>query len=433
MCGKLGYLPLLLLALSYLFKSTAAEAVAIDTNNLQPIAYSNELLVLLFYSERCKFSTQFLPIFDATADRLKLEYGDTGKVALGKVDCLSQHKWSSRFDIRKYPTVKIIRLGFISKTEYRGQRSVEALLQFVENELKEPIKEFKSLRKIQMEDNNKYLIIGYFKHKDQLEYQIYRRASISMKDVCQFHVSFNSNSTDNDTITFRRDLKKDSIHTPVMYSGNMTNINDLIVWIENKCARVVRELTFENAEEIGEEGRPLLILFHSRTDSKSREQFENIVETQLIEDLHAVNFLTADGERFAHPLYHMGKSETDLPLIAVDSFDHMYMFPNYHDILKPGELKQFISQLLSGQLHNDSLKEIDLDSNSDEDDELFNLENWQNDIANDNKDQPDPNLKFASIYFDYLDEKTTKKTIPQSKFKELLPSKLRYTFVKDEL
>lgn len=128
----------------------------------------------------------------------------------------------------------------------------------------------------------------------------------------------------------------------------------------------------------------------------------------------------------------MGKSESDLPLIAIDSFDHMYTFPNYQDILKPGQLKQFISQLLFGQLHNDSLKEVDLASDSDEDDELFKVENWQNDIANDNKDQPDANLKF-SIYLDYLDEKTTKKTLPQSKFKELLPSKLRYTFVKDEL
>lgn len=432
MCKQLGFLPVLLLALCYLIKSTAAEAISIDTNNLQALAYSSELLVLLFYSEKCKFSTQFLPIFDVTADRLRLDYGDTGKVAFGKVDCLSQHKWSSRFGISKYPTVKIIRLGFISKTEYRGQRSVEALLQFVENELKEPTKEFKSFDNIQIEDNNKYLIIGQFKHRDQLEYQIYRRASISMKDICQFHVSFNANSTDNDSITLRRDLKKDSIHTPVKYSGNMTNINDLIVWIENKCARVVRELTFENAEEIGEEGLPLLILFHSRTDSKSREQFENVVETQLVDELHAVNFVTADGERFAHPLYHMGKSESDLPLIAIDSFDHMYTFPNYQDILKPGQLKQFISQLLFGQLHNDSLKEVDLASDSDEDDELFKVENWQNDIANDNKDQPDANLKF-SIYLDYLDEKTTKKTLPQSKFKELLPSKLRYTFVKDEL
>ena len=43
-----------------------------------------------------------------------------------------------------------------------------------------------------------------------------------------------------------------------------------------------------------------------------------------------VNFLTADGLKFSHPLYHLGKSTNDLPVLAIDSFRHMYLFP--HDI-----------------------------------------------------------------------------------------------------
>ena len=31
-----------------------------------------------------------------------------------------------------------------------------------------------------------------------------------------------------------------------------------------------------------------------------------------------VNFLIADGVKFAHPLHHLGKSKSDLPLIAID-------------------------------------------------------------------------------------------------------------------
>ena len=36
-----------------------------------------------------------------------------------------------------------------------------------------------------------------------------------------------------------------------------------------------------------------------------------------------VNFLMADGKQFAHPLYHLGKTERDLPVIAIDSFRHV--------------------------------------------------------------------------------------------------------------
>lgn len=53
-----------------------------------------------------------------------------------------------------------------------------------------------------------------------------------------------------------------------------------------------------------------------------------------------VNFLLADGIKFAHPLHHLGKSKEDLPLIAIDSFRHMYLFKNYEDIHTPGKLKQ---------------------------------------------------------------------------------------------
>lgn len=64
-----------------------------------------------------------------------------------------------------------------------------------------------------------------------------------------------------------------------------------------------------------------------------------------------VNFLTADGVRFEHPLHHLGKSISDLPLIAIDSFRHMYMFPDYKEMEKPGRLKRFLLDLYSGKLH----------------------------------------------------------------------------------
>ena len=45
--------------------------------------------------------------------------------------------------------------------------------------------------------------------------------------------------------------------------------------------------------------------------------------------LENINFLTADGVTFAHPLQHLGKSKNDLPLIAIDSFRHMYLFSKF--------------------------------------------------------------------------------------------------------
>lgn len=59
----------------------------------------------------------------------------------------STNKWlageiASRFHITKYPTLKVIRNGQPAKREYRGQRSVEAFVEFVKKQLEDPIKEF---------------------------------------------------------------------------------------------------------------------------------------------------------------------------------------------------------------------------------------------------------------------------------------------------
>ena len=45
--------------------------------------------------------------------------------------------------------------------------------------------------------------------------------------------------------------------------------------------------------------------------------------------LGTINAVHADGLKFSHPLNHLGKSIADLPLLAIDSFRHMYLYPEF--------------------------------------------------------------------------------------------------------
>lgn len=45
-----------------------------------------------------------------------------------------------------------------------------------------------------------------------------------------------------------------------------------------------REITFENAEELTEEGLPFLILFHAPDDTESIKNYKAIVESQLLSE-----------------------------------------------------------------------------------------------------------------------------------------------------
>lgn len=113
-----------------------------------------------------------------------------------------------------------------------------------------------------------------------------------------------------------------------------------------------------------------------------------------------VNFLTADGNKFAHPLHHLGKSSSDLPLIAIDSFRHMYLFPKFDDIYQPGKLKSFLQDLYSGKLHREFHYGPDTSSNE------------------------VPQLPGQA---------KVPTSPPESTFKKLAPSKNRYTLLRDEL
>lgn len=56
---------------------------------------------------------------------------------VGCCDCLAG--LAARYQISKYPTIKLFRYGQPTKREYRGQRSVDSLSSFVEEQLKNSI------------------------------------------------------------------------------------------------------------------------------------------------------------------------------------------------------------------------------------------------------------------------------------------------------
>ncbi|XP_076634350.1 endoplasmic reticulum protein 44 isoform X2 [Colletes latitarsis] len=379
-------------------------AVSLTQQNIDMTLASNELVFINFYAQWCRFSNLLAPIFEEAATKVRNAFPEPGKVVMAKVDCDKESSIASRFHITKYPTLKVIRNGQPTKREYRGQRSVEAFEEFIKKQLEDPINEFDDLKDLNNLDDKKRMIIGYFDRKDVPEYEMFRRVATNLKDDCQFHVGFGNSSRamhppEEPIIVFRSDkaLSNDEDET---YHGSLKNFDELNVWAQEKCVPLVREITFGNAEELTEEGLPFLILFHAPDDIESVKMYKDVVAKTLIDEKQNVNFLTANGLKFAHPLHHLGKTPADLPLIAIDSFRHMYLFPNFHDIHVEGKLKGFLQDLYSGNLHRE-----------------FHY-------------GPSHNTDEVPQIVEQIKVPTTP---PESSFKKLAPSKNRYTLLRDEL
>ncbi|GFS69680.1 endoplasmic reticulum resident protein 44 [Nephila pilipes] len=383
----------------YLFlclQVTDAKAVDLTENNFDQHVANNELVFLNFYADWCRFSQILGPIFNEAAETIAKEFA-TGKVLFGKVDSVAETNLAQRFKISKYPTLKLIRNGKLMKREYRGQRSLEALIEHVRDLMKDPVKELITDEDIKNVDVNKRKVIIYTPDKASPIYEIFLKVAMDLRDDCQFFIvkgllgESSILPEQKAKIIFNPSKSKIGINDEE-YIGALLSYDELSAWTTNRCIPLVREITFENAEELTEEGLPFLILFHHPDDSESSKLFTNAVQTQLLDDRTLVNFLIADGVKFAHPLHHLGKTQSDLPLIAIDSFRHMYLFPNFNDIHTPGKLKEFVLDLFSGKLHRE---------------------------------------------FHYGPDPVTNNVIstnpPESTFRKLAPSRNRYTLLRDEL
>ncbi|GBM18794.1 Endoplasmic reticulum resident protein 44 [Araneus ventricosus] len=385
----------ILYLISY-FQVSDAKAVALTESNFDKHVANNDLVFLNFYADWCRFSQILGPIFDEAAETIAKEY-PSGKVLFGKIDSVAETNLAQRFKINKYPTLKLLRNGKLMKREYRGQRSLEALVEHVRDLMKDPVNELVTDEDIQKVEVNKRKVVIYIPDKASPVYEIFLKVAMDLRDDCRFFIvkgPLGESSLlpeQKAKIIFNPSKSKLGVNDEE-YIGALLSYDELSAWTTNRCIPLVREITFENAEELTEEGLPFLILFHQPEDTESPKLFTHAVQTQLLDDRTLVNFLIADGLKFAHPLHHLGKTSADLPLIAIDSFRHMYLFPKFTDIHTPGKLKEFVLDLFSGKLHRE---------------------------------------------FHYGPDPVTNNLIstnpPESTFKKLAPSRNRYTLLRDEL
>ena len=56
----------------------------------------------------------------------------------------------------------------------------------------------------------------------------------------------------------------------------------MYAWAHDKCIPLVREITFQNGEELTEEGLPFLILFHKKDDTQSLQYYQNEISRSLV-------------------------------------------------------------------------------------------------------------------------------------------------------
>ncbi|CAH3159572.1 unnamed protein product [Porites lobata] len=422
------WLVCLLLAIFTFPFSLCGHVVQLTTQNFDQILAENKVVLVNFYADWCRFSQMLAPVFEQASDIVKEEY-PTG-VVMGRVDCEAEQEIAQRFHITKYPTLKLWRNAQVTRKEYRGQRSIDAFSNYIRNQMQSRIQEFHALSDLNV-DSSKRTVIAYLESKDSDSYRNFEKIAEEFREDCNFHVGVGDASVKErqtgENIVFRPQNR--GSEAEMIYMGDLTNFNLLKIWVSDKCIPLVREITFENAEELTEEGVPFLLLFHHPDDQASVELFKSEISKQLIMERGNVNFLIADGLKFSHPLHHLGKGPEDLPLIAIDSFKHMYLFPKFDDIRTPGKLPKFVADLHSGKLHREFHHGPDPEEQTEEPQTPDTGTTGTDGQGDGTETQTETDSGRATSG----SGKKEQTSPPETVFKKLAPSYNRYTLLRDEL
>lgn len=328
--------------------------MVLDDSNFDKTIGNTELVILNFYADWCRFSQMLAPVWDDLAKKVAEEFA-VERVVVGKVDCERQQPIASRFGINKYPTLKMLRHGQVVRKEYRGARTAEALAKHIKEQMEDPVKPITDGSVIkEAKDSKKRVVLAYLEASEPSHRENVAKLASALKDDCQFYAGegevVKAHKPPGSSVVTFSGAGDDEDDT---FLGSVGDYASLLVWATDRCIPLVRSITFSNAEELTEEGLPFLILFHDSSDTENPKRFREVIERELKDEKANVNFLLADGQQFAHPLHHLGKSSADLPIIAVDSFRHMYLYKDYSTMDQPGKLKQFLADLHSGKLHRE--------------------------------------------------------------------------------
>lgn len=325
-------------------------ALELTSENWHDTLKNNKIILLNFYADWCMFSAQLAPIFHQTADLIHEEYNN---VKIARLNCEKEVGLAMENQIGKYPTIKIFRNGKPMKKEYRGSRSVNAFVAFIKQQLRAPVTDVLAPEDLKVnEERNTFM--GYFTAKDDDAYKVFQQIAEEIFETvdsiaCLGVEGFANELANGENVLFKP--KKGMGEPQEAFKGDLTDLDALRKWLGEKANPLVREITFDNGEELTEEGLPFLLLFYQPGDTESIRRYRSAIERELMHERHNVNFITADGSIFSSPLKHIGKTVDDMPVICLDSFRHMYLFKRFSDVDVPGKLRRFIEDLHSGRLH----------------------------------------------------------------------------------
>ncbi|GMJ01333.1 PROTEIN DISULFIDE ISOMERASE 11, PDI-LIKE 2-1, ARABIDOPSIS THALIANA PROTEIN DISULFIDE ISOMERASE 11 [Hibiscus trionum] len=113
-----------------LASTTAADVVVLTEANFNKEVGQDRGALVEFYAPWCGHCQKLAPEYEKLAESFKKDKS----VLIGKVDCDEHKSICSKYGVQGYPTIQWFPKGSLEPKKYEGQRTAEALTEFVNTE-----------------------------------------------------------------------------------------------------------------------------------------------------------------------------------------------------------------------------------------------------------------------------------------------------------
>ncbi|KAJ4819079.1 Protein disulfide-isomerase [Rhynchospora pubera] len=351
-----------LLTLLLVFSASAEEAtdatedskvLTLDASNFDDAISKNPFIVVEFYAPWCGHCQRLAPEYEKAASVLA---SHDPPVVLAKVDANEEknRELASKYDVKGFPTLKIIRNQGASVQEYKGPREADGIVEYLKKQVGPASMEVKTADEAaKLTEGNKVYIVGIFPEYSGSEYDTFMSVADKLRSDYDF--------------AHTRDIKllpRGDTTTKGPLVRLLKPFDELVVDIKDFTAEALESFietesmptvaTFDNDPS----NHPYLIKFFNKENTKamlflnfSSEKFEafksNLNEAAKQFKGKDLSFLIGDIEASQGAFQYFGLKEDQVPLIVLQQTDgEKYLNPN----LEPDQIIPWLKDYAEGKL-----------------------------------------------------------------------------------
>ncbi|CAL5057748.1 unnamed protein product [Urochloa decumbens] len=329
-----------------------AAVLTLDASNFSEVVAAHQFIVVDFYAPWCGPCKRLAPEYEKAASILSKH---NPPIILAKVDADNKKNkdLSSKYDVRKFPTIKILRNQGQNVQDYDGPRDADGIVEYLKKQAGPASVEIKSVEDAKnLIGDDRVVIVGVFPVFGSSEYKNFMAVAEKLRNDYDFCHTLDANilprgdktikgpfvrifkpfdelfvdSQDFETGALNKFINVSSFPTVVTFDPNPRNLKYLLKFFENDGTKAILYLNF---------GDDRIEAFKTQLYDAGKQYREK-----------NISFLIGDATDLHIPFKYFGVKESEAPFIFIEASTGKYIKTS----VEPDQILPWLQEYTDGTL-----------------------------------------------------------------------------------